>query len=117
MESKKYYLEREAATTHKLWDTLVFNKTKAVLGGRCRGMISGSAPISKDVVNFMKITMCCPFKEGYGMTESTATGLMTHCEDTTTGHVGGPSEIVEIKLVDVPEMNYTSKDKDDSGNS
>ena len=32
----------------KLWDTLVFNKTKAALGGRVRIAVSGGAPISQD---------------------------------------------------------------------
>jgi len=29
-------------------------------------MITGSAPISGEVINFMRIAMCCPFIEGYG---------------------------------------------------
>lgn len=29
-------------------------------------MITGSAPISGEVLQFMKVAMCCPFIEGYG---------------------------------------------------
>jgi long-chain acyl-CoA synthetase len=36
--------------------------------------------------------------------------------DPVSGHVGGPSVNVEFKVVDVAEMNYTSKDKDQEGN-
>jgi len=36
------------------------------MGGRVKFMITGSAPLSKEIVNFMKIAMCCPFYEGYG---------------------------------------------------
>merc|ERR550514_1688090 len=31
-----------------LWDMLIFNKTKAALGGRVRVCVTGGAPISKD---------------------------------------------------------------------
>jgi long-chain acyl-CoA synthetase len=46
--------------THKIYDPIFFGKTKQALGGRCRLMISGSAPLLPDVQNFMKIAMCCP---------------------------------------------------------
>merc|ERR1711884_338111 len=32
------------------------------------------------------------------------------------GHVGGPTDCNEFKLIDVPEMKYTSKDLDEDGN-
>ena len=54
--------------THRIYDPIFFNKTKQALGGRCRLMISGSAPLLPDVQNFMKICMCCPLLEGYGQT-------------------------------------------------
>lgn len=45
---------------HKIYDPIFFNKTKQALGGRCRLMVSGSAPLLPDVQNFLKICMCCP---------------------------------------------------------
>ena len=44
--------------------------------------------------------------EGYGQTEGTACATLTLPGETTTGHVGPPIPSVQIKLVDVPEMNY-----------
>ena len=44
--------------------------------------------------------------EGYGQTEATTAVTMTHAKDTTTGHVGRVLACVQVKLKDVPEMNY-----------
>jgi len=29
-------------------------------------MVTGSAPLSKEVLEFLKIVICCPVIEGYG---------------------------------------------------
>ena len=78
-------------------------------------MITGSAPISKTVLDFLKIAICCPVFEGYGQTESTASSFLTNENDPTSGHVGGPNVCLEYKIVDVPEMNYYSRDEDIEG--
>ena len=54
--------------THKVYDPLIFNKTKAALGGRVRLMISGSAPLLPEVHKFMKVVIGAPLIEGYGQT-------------------------------------------------
>lgn len=64
--SKMDGLKNSASYTSGLWDALVFKKTKAILGGNVTRMITGSAPISSTIMDFMKIAMCCPFIEGYG---------------------------------------------------
>jgi long-chain acyl-CoA synthetase len=78
-------------------------------------MITGSAPISKEVLDFLKIAFCCQIHEGYGQTECGAPAAITWTKDPTSGHVGPPFPNLEIKLVDVPDMNYTSEDKDEQG--
>ncbi|XP_022723130.1 long chain acyl-CoA synthetase 6, peroxisomal-like [Durio zibethinus] len=93
-----------------MWDRLVFNKIKAKLGGRVRFMGSGAAPLSPDVSDFLKICFDCPVVEGYGMTETSCVVSCMDESDILSGHVGSPSPACEIKLVDVPEMNYTSDD-------
>lgn len=40
-----------------------------------------------------------------------AVSTVTSIYDAKTGIVGGPPPMCEIKLVDVPDMNYTSDDK------
>ena len=74
-------------------------------------MVTGSAPIEKQVIDFMKICFSCPMLEGYGLTESAAASCFMSPDDHVTGHVGGPMESIKIRLKDLPEMNYTSADK------
>ena len=111
-ESKIEALKSDAVYTHKVWDQLVFRKMKQSLGDEVRLMISASAPIAEKTLEFLKIAFCCPIVEVYGQTESTGASHVTKIYDGRCGHVGGPLCGVEFKLVDVPEMHYTSKDRD-----
>jgi long-chain acyl-CoA synthetase len=113
--SKIKKLESSGDPTDRIYDRLVFNKFKEAIGGNVRMMITGSAPISKDVINFLKIVFCCPFYEGYGQTETAGGSCLTFSEDGEAGHVGGVLPQHELKLVDVPEMDYYSTDKDENG--
>ncbi|KAK6265851.1 hypothetical protein QUC31_016688 [Theobroma cacao] len=93
-----------------MWDRLVFNKIKAKLGGRVRFMGSGASPLSPDVMDFLKICFGGRVVEGYGMTETSCVISCIDESDNLSGHVGSPNPACEIKLVDVPEMNYMSDD-------
>jgi len=101
---------KNGSLTHWLWDKLVFNKVKARLGGRVKCLISGSAPLSPEVMDFLRLAFCCEVYEGYGQTESSGAVSLTVMGDYDSGHVGIPTPVCDIKLVDVPEMNYTSND-------
>lgn len=74
-------------------------------------MVTGSAPIDKSVLDFLKVAFSCPFQEGYGLTESAAGGTITSEKDPVSGHVGGPKESHKFRLKDLPEMEYLSTDK------
>ena len=108
-------LNSSAKVQDSFYDALVFNKFREILGGRVRTMITGSAPISKEVMNFLKIAFCCQIKEGFGQTESAAGVSISWTHDPEAGHVGAPFPSNEIKLVDVPDMQYTSDDVDANG--
>ncbi|KAE8817794.1 long chain acyl-CoA synthetase 6, peroxisomal-like [Hordeum vulgare] len=94
-----------------MWDKLVFNKIKARLGGRVRLMTSGASPLSADVMEFLRICFGGEVLEGYGMTETSCVITTMDIGDKLIGHVGSPNPSCEVKLVDVPEMNYTSDDQ------
>ena len=112
LATKMKNLETTGKVTHTLYDAVIFKKMKDVLGGKVRIMLTASAPLNLKVANFFKIAMCCPMMEAYGQTEGTGGQFSTNSTDTSNGHVGGVISQNEFKLVDVPEMNYTSKDVD-----
>ena len=62
-------------------------------------------------MTFLRVCFGATVIEGYGMTESACTISMTCMDDYTTGHVGAPIPSCEVKLVDIPEMGYTSQDQ------
>ncbi|KAG9318273.1 hypothetical protein JVU11DRAFT_357 [Chiua virens] len=117
VQTKLDQLHTTGTYTHPLWDLLVFSKIRAVLGGNVILVSTGSAPIKAEVIDFLKIAFCCEVTEGthpslYGMTENCGTCTHTIKNDPTCGGtIGPPQPVVEMKLVDVPEMNYTSEDK------
>ena len=111
LAAKQAAQQADGRFTHGCWDKIVFSKAKGILGGRVRVMVTGSAPIEKSVMDFLKICFCCPILEGYGLTESSAASTIMDMDDTVTGHVGGPLEAVKIRLKDLPEMSYMSSDK------
>ncbi|KAI8077880.1 uncharacterized protein BX664DRAFT_287488 [Halteromyces radiatus] len=103
-------LANQKGFTHPVWDRLLFNKVKQALGGNMRVMVTGSAPIGKDIMQFLRIALCCDIREGYGATETTAATASHYEGEYQAGHLGAPFPSNEIKLVDVPEMNYLSTD-------
>ncbi|RIA95101.1 hypothetical protein C1645_758188 [Glomus cerebriforme] len=111
VEAKLERLEKGQGYTHPFWDRIIFNKVKQVLGGRVRMMITGSAPLDPEVLQFLRIAFVTEITEGYGQTEGVATATIGLPGENKAGHVGGPQLCCEIKLVDVPEMNYFSTDK------
>ncbi|PWA02330.1 hypothetical protein BB558_001538 [Smittium angustum] len=96
---------------HSIWDNLIFNKTRSFISNRLNLIMSGSAPLSAEVADFLRIALCTEISEAYGSTETSATGTMQIMDDTSIGHVGPPNFGMEIKLRDVPEMNYLVTDE------
>ncbi|KAJ3095256.1 hypothetical protein HDU97_007115 [Phlyctochytrium planicorne] len=111
LDAKLANLKTTGSVTHPFWDALVFNKVKAALGGRVRVILSGSAPISPDVLQFLRVAFCTQVLEGYGQTESTAGLTVSIHNDYDPNHVGFAVSCNEIKLVSLPEMSYLATDK------
>jgi len=103
-EAKKNAIKNGGDTP--FWNLLVFNKLKQRLGGKVKTILSGSAPLTPAVHEFLLVCFGCPVIQGYGLTETCAGATLEMLEDTTVGHVGPPIDCCEIKLVDVPDMEY-----------
>ncbi|XP_004365642.2 acyl-CoA synthetase long-chain [Capsaspora owczarzaki ATCC 30864] len=110
LASKSAELAQGICRRDSIWDKLVFKKVQATLGGRVRVVATGAAPIGGNVLTFLRAALGCPVFEGYGQTESSAASTTTVPGDFSVGHVGAPLPCNEIKLADVPDMNYFSKD-------
>ena len=91
---------------NSLIDALVFWFVRQKVGGNVRLMIVGSAPLAGNVLTFMRAAMGCIIVEGYGQTECVAPCTMTAPGDPQPDQVGPPLPCNNIKLVDIPDMEY-----------
>jgi long-chain acyl-CoA synthetase len=111
--AKKDAIKRGGHTP--IWDLLVFNKFKTGTGGRLRGIISGGAPLRPEVQDFLRTCFDVPICQGYGLTETTAAGTIQLPFDLSYGTIGAPLPCNEMKLVDVPELNYLTTNDPPTG--
>ena len=109
MRSKQADIEKGIICRTTIWDKLVFKKIQTGLGGRVRMTITGAAPLSLDVLTFLRCALGCVIFEGYGQTECTAGATFTLPGDSIAGHVGPPLPCNIVKVVDVPEMEYYAR--------
>jgi long-chain acyl-CoA synthetase len=98
-----------------IYDKLVFEKIRNVLGGNIRLLISGGAPLSKEVFKFLKAAFSCPVIEAYGSTETAGCLTSTSLWETKAGVIGGPLPCIKLKLRDLPELGYMTTDNPPSG--
>merc|ERR1712178_282932 len=90
-------------------DKIVFKKVQTLLGGRVNMAITGAAPINPDILNTLRAAFGSHIIEGYGQTECSA-ALSATLPGDHEGTVGAPLVCNQVKLVDVPDMNYFAKD-------
>lgn len=109
--AKKAKIEAGGDNTHALWDRVWCRKIKKIFGGRLRLISSGSAPISSDDYMFLNCALGCNVVNGYGLTETNASGCVALQGDCSLGHCGPPMPLAQYKLRSVPSMDYTVDDK------
>ena len=77
-------------------EKLVFSKLQQRLGGRLRVLVSGSAPLSRDISEFFAAANL-PIMEGYGLTETSAANFVNRMGKLKIGTVGTPLGDLECK--------------------
>ncbi|KAL0927379.1 hypothetical protein M5K25_001543 [Dendrobium thyrsiflorum] len=88
-------------------DFLAFSKVKARLGGRVRLLVSGGAPLSPEIEEFLRVTSCAYVLQGYGLTETCGQTTIGFPDDLSLiGAVGVPTTFTDLRLEEVPEMGY-----------
>lgn len=111
--AKQSRLDKSGNFKHWVYDKAVFGQFREVLGGRVRMIVTGSAPIAKETIKFLKVAFSCELYEAYGQTETGGASFATDPYDPVLGHVGGPGPHNEFKLVDCADMGYKSTDEVD----
>lgn len=89
----------------------VFAPMREQLGGRVRLLVSGGAALHPDIQDFLSVCMGVKVIQGYGLTECCGPVAVQELSDYNSGSIGAPIPCLEFKLVDVPEMQYTSNDQ------
>ncbi|BDA46672.1 Long chain acyl-CoA synthetase 3 [Coccomyxa sp. Obi] len=89
-----------------LLDKYLFNTFKKAFGGRVRFIVSGGAPLSTHVEEYLKVTLCTPVFQGYGLTETCAASFIALPQQDNSGTVGPPTACVELRFEGSEELGY-----------
>lgn len=101
---------------NQFWDKLVFDQIRKMFGGSLNIVISGAAPLSAQVIEFLSVCLQCKVFQGYGSTETNGPIFIDYLCDKNAGNVGGPIASIEFKLIDIPDMGYFANQPDENGN-
>jgi len=79
-------------------------------------MLTGSAPMAPETLEWLRVVFGIPVLEGYGQTEDAGAAFLTSIHDLgTTGHVGSTFPSVEAKLVSAPSLDARVTDGEHNG--
>lgn len=107
LQVKKDNYNKYGVITHAFFDKVVLSELRRKFGGCLDCILCASAPLSKDLADEFKILLSVPIIEGWGMTELSGAAFASHFTDLTNNTAGGVITSAMLKIVDVPELNYT----------
>lgn len=88
---------------YNMADKLVFSKIREKTGGRLKYLISGGAPLSKEIGEFF-LGIGIKILEGYGLTETSPVLSCNRPDRLRPGTVGPPIDNVEIRIAEDGEI-------------
>ena len=86
-----------------IYNTLIASKFREIAGGRLRVVVSGGAPLNRQVAKVFYI-LGFNIVDGYGLTETSPVVCSNTVEDNRLGTVGKPLDDIEIKIAGNDEI-------------
>ncbi|KAH0576818.1 Long chain fatty acid CoA ligase [Spironucleus salmonicida] len=114
---KRLYMSRNIQTFRtgkvSIFDS-VFQKIREALGGNIEVIISGSASLPAHVLQFLQINSCARLMQGYGLTETSATGLLICSGEAiqSSNSLGKSSYQTEVVLIDRQDISEFTLKRD-----
>ncbi|KAB5583112.1 hypothetical protein GE09DRAFT_946832 [Coniochaeta sp. 2T2.1] len=103
----KSFLVRNGLPGKTALDSVVFGKVRAMTGGRLRFIVNGASGLS-DSTQFFLSMVVAPMVTGYGLTETSASGVLGNPLHWVPYAAGTVTAGIEVKLVSIPELNYSA---------
>jgi long-chain acyl-CoA synthetase len=93
---------------HALFSRLVYGRLRGALGGRCRYVVSGGAPLGERLGHFYR-GIGLTILEGYGLTETTAAVTVNRPGALKIGTVGQPLPGTEVRVAEDGELLFRGR--------
>ncbi|KAK5652744.1 hypothetical protein OQA88_9597 [Cercophora sp. LCS_1] len=103
----KAFLVRNGLPGSAIFDDIIFGKVRSQTGGRLRFLVNGASGISGTTQHFMSMVVA-PMLNGYGLTETGGNGALGTPLQWTTDAIGPMQVSLEMKLVSLPELGYST---------
>lgn len=106
----KLFMTRNKLPLATIFDGIVFSKVRDLTGGRLRFTMNGASGIADSTKEFVSVVLA-PMLTGYGLTETCATGSLGSPLEFTSSAIGPIPAAIDIKLVSIPELGYSTDAK------